>query len=107
MFSCGTMTTWVNFQPPFCPFAYASTTGQWSVPPFANRYSTPREASKPSHASAAVSGWKLSGAGAAGFGAGTGCSFATGGGEAGLGDSLATGGAFGCSFAAGCDFGCG
>src|SRR5712671_8362 len=61
MFSCGTITGCGIFQPSDCPFAYASTIGAKSVPPLANRYSTPREASVPAKASAAVSGWKDNG----------------------------------------------
>src|SRR3954468_11610456 len=101
MFSCGTMTTCGSFQPSFCPLAYASTTGAKSVPPFANRYSMPREASSPSQASAAVSGLKAPGSV---FGA------------AGASHRSIRGsvlrpifGAAGCGFSvdAGCDFGCG
>jgi hypothetical protein len=61
MFSCGTMTICGRRQPSFCPLAYASTTGAKSVPPLANRYSTPRAASNPSQASPAVSGLKVTG----------------------------------------------
>src|SRR3954469_12355489 len=85
MFSCGTTTTFGSFQPSFWPFAYASTTGAKSVPPFANRYSTPRAASSVSQASAAVSGFT--------DGDSAGCSFATGATDCGLGaGSLAAAG---------------
>src|SRR5438067_12302825 len=83
------MTICGSFQPSFCPLAYASTTGAKSVPPFANRYSMPRAASRPSQASAAVSGLKAPGSA---FGA------------AGASHGSILGSMAG---AAGCDFGCG
>src|SRR5882762_8491520 len=114
MFSCGTMTICGSFQPSFCPLAYASTTGAKSVPPLAKRYSMPRAASRPSQASAAVSGLKAPGSvfGAAGSSHGSilgsifaaaGCGFGAGAGwDFGCGAS-----ALGVGAGAGWDFACG